>query len=127
TPIRGISLVYSFQNLGITSKLNDENITLPFTNNLSIHQSVKISNFDFNNEIKVSQLNENDNPTLAFGSSVNLHSSFSIKGGYKLFSDSESFSGGFSLNIKRLVFDYSYLPFSGDLGNTHILGISYKL
>lgn len=127
TPIQGLSLAYSAQNIGKTSEMDEEAIDLPLTNNLSMHYQTKLGNIEFNNEIKISQMIENDQPNVSLGSAIKMHKNLSTRLGYKLNSDSENFSGGVSFHLKRISLDYTYLPFGEELGDLHILGISYKL
>ncbi|OPX29352.1 MAG: hypothetical protein B1H06_01615, partial [Candidatus Cloacimonas sp. 4484_143] len=60
------------------------------------------------------------------GTKVRLNNILDFKLGYKLNFDSESFSAGFGINLKKISIDYAYVPFEYHINDVHVIGLTYK-
>jgi len=61
------------------------------------------------------------------GTEAELRSDFSIRSGYMFNYDSKNFTAGASFSRHNLTFDYAFVPYSNDLGTSHLFNLTISL
>ena len=61
------------------------------------------------------------------GAEAQLHELFQLRGGYMFNYDSKSFTAGASFTKRNLTIDYAFVPYSNDLGTSHMFNFTFKL
>jgi hypothetical protein len=56
-----------------------------------------------------------------------LNELLSLRAGYMFNYDSKNFTVGASINHDNMTFDYAFVPYSNDLGTTHLFNITFRL
>ena len=125
TPIKGLKVSAVIKHLGLTSKMEDESIKLPATFDFSIIQDYRIKNIPLSSEIKIKKYFDDDEIKVNFGLNANFYKVFTFRAGYKLNYSSQNISTGFGINVKKIKFDYTFIPFDSDLGDVHQVGVTY--
>ncbi len=68
-----------------------------------------------------------DEAHLHVGADAILHELFSLRTGYMSGYDSKNFTAGASFTPDKVRIDYAFLPFSNNLGTSHMFTLSFKL
>ncbi len=131
TPVRGFEIAAAVKNLGKTNKMLNEELKLPITGELSFVFKEFNKYFDsetiaLSSELKILKFIDDDEVKAALGLKALIHNNFTLKCGYKINYDTESFSTGFGINIKKIGIDYAFVPFNSELDNVHMIQVSYK-
>ena len=126
TPIQDLSLTASIKNFGKTEKMSNEDIDLPLTAEISAVKDFQLKKVLINTELKLVKYFDDDNLRANFGLAVNPTPKLSLRAGYKVNYDSEDFSYGVGINLRKINFSYSYIPFDYDIDAVHMLGLAYK-
>jgi len=61
------------------------------------------------------------------GAETNLHRQFVLRAGYMFNYDTKSFTGGASFTKRNMTIDYAFVPFSNNLGSTHMFNFTINL
>jgi len=61
------------------------------------------------------------------GAEADLHKMFSVRGGYMFNYDSKNFTAGVSFHHHNMTVDYAFVPYSNDLGTTHLFNFTFTL
>lgn len=61
------------------------------------------------------------------GVEANLHPQLSLRAGYRFNYDVRNFSAGASFSRRNMTIDYAFVPFSGNLGSTHMFNFTFSL
>ncbi|HOP07993.1 MAG TPA: PorV/PorQ family protein [candidate division Zixibacteria bacterium] len=56
-----------------------------------------------------------------------LHEYFTLRAGYMTGYDSKNFTAGASFGMRNITVDYAFVPFSNDLGTSHLFNITFSL
>ncbi len=132
TPFKNLTISMVLKNLGFTSSFLDTTDTffdlLP-RYKLGASYTHDLKNNNTLNFLIDLNITEDDSSIISFplGLEYNFKNLFSLRAGYHLFDDAESFSCGFRLAYLNYSFDYSYSIYKEDLGersNPHLFGIS---
>ena len=108
------------KDLGRMSSLNDESTALPtrITGGLSGGFDRETS-LAFNWAIDVGKY-LNSGSFVRLGGEMTFHDLLSLRGGYRQNSENSSgITAGIGIRLNRYTFDYAYLPFDFNLGDTH--------
>ena len=62
-----------------------------------------------------------------FGAEAQIHEYFSLRAGYMTGWDSKHFSAGASFGMRNIRVDYAFLPFSNNLGTSHLFNLTFSL
>ncbi|MBN1212239.1 MAG: PorV/PorQ family protein [candidate division Zixibacteria bacterium] len=122
-----ISAGASVTNLGSSFKLTQSNqpssrdITLPTTYRLG--GSYRFQKYRGVLDMVV----VDDEFHLHAGAEGELHELFSLRAGYMFNYDSKNFTAGASINHHNMTFDYAFVPYTNDLGTTHLFNITFRL
>lgn len=117
----------SVVNLGKSFKLSkagfvdSRDITLPtrYSAGMSLKNEIYNGALDIvylDNELKIHS-----------GLEANVHEMFTIRSGMMLNYDSKNFTTGISFYKRNITVDYAYVPYSNDLGSTHMFNFTFSL
>jgi len=126
TPIKDIMLSLAFKNIGISTKMDKENIKLPFSGELGIIKDFLIIGQELSSEFKLIKHIDDDKINFAAGLNSAIHHILKLRVGYKSLNDSSTFSTGIGINIKQFSLDYTFLPEFDDLSSVSMIGLNYK-
>ena len=117
--VPGLNMGLSVQNLGAMSDLANEPIDLPATARagLSYQPPYSILGLDWlftSDFVSVFETGSH----IHMGSQVRIMGLLALRAGYQTGYEEKSFSAGFGLDFDIAEFDYAYIPFQSDLGNT---------
>jgi hypothetical protein len=61
------------------------------------------------------------------GAEAKLYPMISVRAGYMFNYDTKNFTAGSSIYWRNLSFDYAFVPYTSDLGTTHLFNLSFQL
>ncbi len=64
---------------------------------------------------------------LHLGAEAALHQLFSLRSGYMINYDSKNFTAGASFTKRNISVDYAFVPYSNDLGTSHLFNLTVRL
>ena len=115
------------KNYGAMNKMLNEESSLPFSASAGIGHIVKIKEYSVllgvNDEFYIDE----DKNILNFGTEVSFNDRFFVRGGYRFGNEGLPFSLGLGFNISRFNIDYSFSPFTDDIGYNHGLSLKIKI
>ncbi|MBN2007942.1 PorV/PorQ family protein [candidate division KSB1 bacterium] len=125
TPIAGLSVGATIQNLGAMSKFKNESTKLPLTMRTGVAYSRSSTSWmGWTISADAVQI---------FDEAFHLHTGvewfmkqFALRVGYLSGYDARNIQGGFGLQFSRYQLDYAYAPFNSDLGDSHRIGIGIQ-
>ncbi|MCD6101979.1 MAG: PorV/PorQ family protein [Candidatus Cloacimonetes bacterium] len=123
--IKGLNLAFVLQNIGFSTKMDNERIEFPLTYKIGVHHELNL--FE-QSELSVSCdliKFEDEDVKLNLGLEYAFAEVIYTRLGYKIGYDVENFSGGLGIKLNNYRFDYSFTPFQSGLGNAHRFSISY--
>jgi hypothetical protein len=115
-----VNLGKSF-NLSKAGSVDSRVITLP----TRYSTGVSLKNEVYNGMLDVVYLD--DELKLHSGLEVKVHEMFMVRSGLMLNYDSKNFSAGMSFYKRNITVDYAYVPYSNDLGATHMFNFTFSL
>jgi len=123
----GFNIGASYRHLGSMNNLRNEASPLPENFRLGTSYNFSADNIYSDFTIACGYLkynSSNDNHFQAAGEIVIKHF-LSVRGGYITGFDSKSLTAGAGICWGRFNFDYSFIPYKYDLGNSHTVSVSY--
>jgi len=126
TPIQDITFIAAIKNIGKTGDMDKENIELPMAVEVSLIKTMQLKSIKLSNELKVMKYSDNDELKTTLGAKVHLSEILTLRLGYKFNYDAEDFSAGIGINLKKVQVDYAYVPFSSEIDDVHVIGLTYK-
>ena len=127
TPITGLDFNIALKNLGFSGKMDQEKIKLPFATEIGINKTFNIKRQFINTEIKLIQNSGDEKLKFSFGINTSVMDVLTLRTGYKINDDLQSFSAGFGVNIKRFTLDYAFIPSVNDVNSVNMIGITYRM
>lgn len=126
--IEGLNAGLSLQNFGFISELKEEAVNLPQTVRAGVAYLLPflvvrgkiILAADF---VQVFESTSH----LNMGFEYNLKDFFALRLGYQTGYDDKGFHTGFGVKYSRYRFDYAFVPFTSDLGNSHRISFGLGL
>lgn len=64
---------------------------------------------------------------LHLGAEGRVHELFLIRAGYMLNYDSKTFSAGITFEKRNITVDYAFVPYSNDLGTSHLFNLTFSI
>ena len=61
------------------------------------------------------------------GGEAGLHELFSVRAGYMIGYDTKNFTAGASFRRRNVVVDYAFVPYTDDLGTSHLFNLTFTL
>ncbi len=68
-----------------------------------------------------------DEVKIHVGTEANVHEYFLLRAGYMANYDSKSFTAGSSFIYRNMIIDYGFVPYSNNLGTSHLFNITFSL
>jgi len=127
TPLQNTNVFANLKNLGFTSKMKNERIDIPYSFEFGANYFKQMnSDMKLNVEAKALKHEDNDDAKYNLGGQIALYDILSLRAGYRINYDIESYTLGLGINWNRFDIDYSYIPIDLDnLGDTHYIGLTY--
>ncbi|HDL01004.1 MAG TPA: PorV/PorQ family protein [candidate division Zixibacteria bacterium] len=69
----------------------------------------------------------NDDFKLHVGTEAHLHEMFDVRAGYMFNYDSKDFSVGATFTKRNIKIDYAFVPYSNNLGSTHLFNFTFSI
>lgn len=131
TPVKNFELAAVLKNLGKTNDLGTEDIDLPITGELSfigkeLNHYLGIKKVKLDSELKLLKYVDDDEIKADLGIKAVVRKRLTLKAGYKFNHDTQSFSAGFGVTLRRIAIDYAYVPFSDDIDDVHMIQVGFK-
>ncbi|HOQ79476.1 MAG TPA: PorV/PorQ family protein [Candidatus Cloacimonadota bacterium] len=127
TPLQNTNIYANAKNIGFTDKMKNERIDIPYALEFGVNYHKSFNELiKMNLEAKTIKHEDDDEAKFNLGGQVALYDILSLRAGYRLNYDIESFTTGFGVHWNRFEIDYSYIPIDLDnLGDTHHIGLTY--
>jgi hypothetical protein len=128
TPFKGLSVSTVIKKIGSMNALRNQETKLPtdFRLGAAYNFGVESVKLDF---IAVSELQkylDTDDFHLNLGGDIVYDQIIALRVGYQSGYEAKSFTGGIGLMWGSLRFDYTYMPFSLDLGNANLFSLQFR-
>lgn len=126
--IENLNLGLSLRNLGSMNELRNESTELPV--DFRFGSSYKFRNDGLNSDFVVTagyqKYTKTDENHFHFGSEILYDKMFAIRIGYITGYESKGLTLGAGILWNDLNFDYAFVPFDFDLGNSHTISLMYS-
>ncbi len=119
----------SFKNIGTMEKLRNTATELPQDLRIGLNYTYSLANIKsiVNLTGGMQKYLNSGNSHLHIGAEINYASSFAVRLGYVTGYEGKSISFGGGVIWGNIKFDYAFVPFSYELGNSHFITIGYDL
>jgi hypothetical protein len=122
-----ITVGAAVQNIGSKFRLENagepgsDDITLPLTYRLG-------ASYKYRDYLGAADLVViDDKAHLHLGAEANVHESLRLRAGYMFGYDSKNFTAGASFLYRNLTFDYAFVPYTNNLGTTHLFNLTFRV
>jgi hypothetical protein len=68
-----------------------------------------------------------DKAHIHVGAEAKLHQILSVRAGYMFNYDTKNFTAGTSVYWRNLAFEYAFVPYTSNLGTTHLINLTFQL
>ncbi|MGB5893955.1 MAG: PorV/PorQ family protein [Ignavibacteriaceae bacterium] len=128
TPFRGLSVSTVIKNIGSMNALRNQETQLPtdFRLGSAYKFGVESAKLDFIAVAEFQKYLDTDDIHLNLGGDIVYDQIIALRVGYQSGYEAKSFTGGIGLMWGSLRFDYTYMPFSLDLGNANLFSLQFK-
>jgi hypothetical protein len=128
SPVKGLDVGLSVQNLGSTTVLEHEKLDLPETVRVGAGYLLPLGQGPVRALLAVDYVNVLDKDSYVnAGVEIWPLSMLAMRAGYASNHSNRDFGMGFGLVFKDLNLDYAYVPFKQGLGNTHQFSAVFSL
>jgi len=127
TPFKGLSLSTVIKNIGSMDALRNQETQLPtdFRLGSAYKFGIESAKFDFIAVAEFQKYLDTDDIHLNLGGDIVYDQIIALRVGYQSGYEAKSFTGGIGLMWGSLRFDYTYMPFSLDLGNANLFSLQF--
>jgi hypothetical protein len=128
TPFQGLSVSTVIKNIGSMNALRKQETQLPtdFRLGSAYKFGVESAMLDFIAVAEFQKYLDTDDIHLNLGGDIVYDQIIALRVGYQSGYEAKSFTGGIGLMWGSLRFDYTYMPFSLDLGNANLFSLQFK-
>jgi hypothetical protein len=128
TPFKGLSLSTVIKNIGSMNALRNAETQLPtdFRLGSAYKFGVESAKLDFIAVAEIQKYLDTDDFHFNLGGDIIYDRILALRVGYQSGYEAKSFTGGIGLTWGSLRFDYTYKPFSLDLGNANLFSLQFK-
>ena len=128
TPFKGLSVSTVIKNIGSMNALRNEETQLPtdFRLGSAYKFGVESAKLDIIAVVEFQKYLDTDDIHFNLGGDIVYDQIFALRVGYQSGYEAKSFTGGIGLMWASLRFDYTYMPFSFDLGNANLSSLQFK-
>jgi len=123
-----LAFALAVSNLGSMSKLVSDPITLPagLRGGASFFSPLN-DNFAVTVAGDILKVVHDNGVRVHGGGEIMYHSLLALRAGYQIGYDAKGLSAGFGVRYGMLHFDYAFVPFSNQLGDTHTFAVTFNL
>jgi len=125
TNLKNLKIAATIKHFGKTTKMNEEDIDLPITAEISLADDFLINQIALSTELKVVKYFDDDQIKAIAGICIRPLDKLDLRFGYKFNYDTEDISLGIGINLKKIAIDYTYIPFKYEINDVHMIGINY--
>ncbi len=125
TPLKGMKLYTTVKNLGMTSEMENEDINLPVGYELGAAKEFDLNTFTLQSDVRFIKYEDDDNIKANVGVAAILMDILRLRAGYKINYDIEDVSAGIGIHWKGFGVDYTWIPIKEEIGDVHMIGLSY--
>ena len=128
TPFKGLSLSTVIKNIGSMNALRNQETQLPtdFRLGSAYKFGIESAKLDLVAAAEFQKYLDTDDIHLNLGGDVIYDQIIALRVGYQSGYEAKSFTAGIGLMWGNLRFDYTYMPFSLDLGNANLFSLQFK-
>jgi len=128
TPFKGLSLSTVIRNIGSMNALRNKETQLPtdFRLGSAYKFGVESAKLDFIAVAEFQNYLNTDDIHFNLGGDIVYDQIIALRVGYQSGYETKSFTGGIGLMWGSLRFDYTYMPFSFNLGNANLFSLQFK-
>ena len=128
TPFRGLSVSAVIKNIGSMNALRMQETQLPtdFRLGSAYKFGVESAKLDLVAVAEFQKYLDTDDIHLNLGGDIVYDQIIALRVGYQSGYEAKSFTAGIGLMWGNLRFDYTYMPFSLDLGNANLFSLQFK-
>jgi len=128
TPFKGLSVSTVIKNIGSMNTLRNAETQLPtdFRLGSAYKFGVESAKLDFIAVAEIQKYLDTEDIHFNLGGDIIYDEIFALRVGYQSGYEAKSFTGGIGLMWGSLRFDYTYMPFSFDLGNANLFSLQFK-
>jgi len=126
-PVDGVNLGCSLTNLGSLSAFRNERTDLPSQIRVGGTYSFNLDEMIFRAATTFSSEFGTSINHCSIGGEVTYDHTFTARFGYQTGIDTRGFSAGIGIRYSFVSVDYAYVPFSLQIGNSHLISIGFNL
>jgi len=128
TPFKGLSVSTVIKNIGSMNTLRNAETQLPtdFRLGSAYKFGVESAKLYFIAVVEIQKYLDTEDIHFNLGGDIIYDEIFALRVGYQSGYEAKSFTGGIGLMWGSLRFDYTYMPFSLDLGNANLFSLQFK-
>jgi len=127
TPLEGLAAGAVVQNLGSSMKFIEDPFDAPRTIRAGVSYVSEMARLSSTLGLALDLVFPlDDDVQINMGTEWNYDDLVAARIGYRGGSDTQGFTTGAGFSYMRFRVDYAYAPFSGSLGGTHRIGVSYR-
>ena len=127
TPLDGLTVGCSLTNLGSLSAFRNERTDLPSQIRLGGTYSFKLDELVFRTAAAFSSELGTSINHCSIGGEAIYDQTITARIGYQTGFDTRGISAGIGIRYSIVMIDYAYLPFSLQIGNSHLISIGFNL
>jgi hypothetical protein len=125
---RNFAFAAAVSNIGSTNALSKESTKLPSTLRFGASYSNAVSDeIGFTLASDVLKVSQDYGTRVHLGAEAVYESFLALRAGYQIGYDAKGYSAGLGIRYGLLQFDYAFVPFLNDLGNTHTFALTFNL
>jgi len=125
---QNIAVAAAISNIGSTSSLASESTTLPSTFRVGVsYSSTTSGEFGYTIATDILKVPQDTGTRVHVGAETVYESFLSLRAGYQFGYEAKGYSVGLGIRYGLVEFDYAFVPFLDDLGNTHTFALSFNL
>jgi len=121
--IAGVTLGFALTNLGSLSAFRNKTTDLPSQLRLGSTYSSQLDVISFRIAVAYSSELGTSFRHLSIGSEATYNDAVSVRFGYGTGYEYRDFSAGIGFHYSIVIIDYAYIPFTSQMGNSHIVSI----
>jgi hypothetical protein len=128
TPFKGLSVSTVIKNMGSMNALRNHETKLPtdFRLGSAYNFGVESAKLDFIAVAEFQKYLDTDDIHFNLGGDIVYDQIIALRIGYQSGYETKNYTGGIGLMWGSLRFDYTYMPFSLDLGNANLFSLQFK-
>ena len=116
--VQNIGSKFRLENAGV---IGSRDISLPLTYRLGVSKKYR----DYRGALDLVVID--DKAHAHVGAEARLHEMFTVRAGYMTGYDSKNFTAGASIVYRNIAFDYAFVPYTNNLGTTHLFNLTFTM